>query len=680
MMDEYAGLSPVHRAMVQARTAHSDTTGITDGDPHFVIDTVSRKIINNSGKDTLVQYDHNSERLTFELPRYIEGHDMSNCNKVAISYLDGTAAGLYEVDDLAVKEADTEKVAFTWLISSNVTQIVGKIAFAIEFECVQEGGEITYKWHTGVNEDMRVISTITNDATVAQENVDVLEKWKQELFSRKIPTKTSELENDSHFLTADTEISWGRKADTTIGERSVALGTNVEASGTYSHAEGSGTASGYYSHAEGAATTASGFYSHAEGSNTTASGYYSHAEGYRATAKGKYSHAEGTGQALEDNSHAEGSGTASGYYSHAEGAATTASGYYSHAEGSNTTALGEYSHSEGFKVEARGMYSHAEGILTTASGTCSHTEGSNTIARGDHQHVQGKYNVEDTNKKYAHIVGGGTSENKRKNIHTLDWDGNAEYAGDVSATVNGKKVFMSTLADIFLQPGAAAHNAICRGKKLGNALTSEMLASIRDGSFNDLYVCDYIETEDNIYRFMDFDYFLGCCSSASGGRIEKHHAILVPDKVMSSSAIDNYPEVTQPKETHMYVNKLPEITQTLKGIFGNNNVAIMDRVITKTVNGESTGWDWVNVGADLLTEVMVMGHSSWGQWVGFQTGIMKGQLAGFRYSHSLMCSNEDYWLRDKRSATNYALISSDGYSSSDTGSLQHGVRPFFVIW
>lgn len=294
--------------------------------------------------------------------------------------------------------------------------------------------------------------------------------------------------------------------------------------------------------------------------------------------------------------------------------------------------------------------------------------------------MQGKYNVEDTNKKYAHIVGGGTSENKRKNIHTLDWDGNAEYAGDVSATVNGKKVFMSTLADIFLQPGAAAHNAICRGKKLGNALTSEMLASIRDGSFNDLYVCDYIETEDNIYRFMDFDYFLGCCSSASGGRIEKHHAILVPDKVMSSSAIDNYPEVTQPKETHMYVNKLPEITQTLKGIFGNNNVAIMDRVITKTVNGESTGWDWVNVGADLLTEVMVMGHSSWGQWVGFQTGIMKGQLAGFRYSHSLMCSNEDYWLRDKRSATNYALISSDGYSSSDTGSLQHGVRPFFVIW
>lgn len=425
-MDEYAELSPIHRAMVQARVAHSDTTGIIDNDPHFIIDAASRKIINNSGKNTLVQYDHNSERITFELPRYIEGHDMSNCNKVAINYLDATATGLYEVDDLAVKNADTETVAFTWLISSNVTQIVGKLAFAIEFECVQTDGEITYSWHTGVNEDIRIISTIVNDTGVVYDNVDILEQWKQQLFS--------------------------------------------------------------------------------------------------------------------------------------------------------------------------------------------------------------------------------TSEKAMEFIQNTFFD------------------------------SAAAHNAIYRGKKLGNALTSEMLASIRDGSFSDLYVGDYIETEDNIYRFMDFDYFLGCVSGVSGGKIEKHHAVLVPDRVMGSSAIDNHPDTTQPKETHMYVNKLQEITRTLKNIFGNDNVATMDRIIPKTTNGEPTNWDWVNVGADLLTEEMVMGHGSWGQWPGIQIGVLKGQLAGFRYSHFLMCSNDDYWLRNKRSVTNYALISSDGISSSDIGNLQHGVRPFFVIW
>lgn len=612
-------------------------------------------------------------KILFLFPKYYNSIDMTEFTPI-VNYVNANGdANYYECKEV---KSSNGIAFFEWNITSDVTSHIGNIVFSvrlIKYDNLKIIKEFNTKPSTGtVLEGLNVDDHVTPEIQETlleklEKKLDLHIKEKlsdfddhmtnaksevikarddtihaaEEIKNTKIPTKTSELENDSHFLTADIEISWGRKADTTIGEQSVALGVNVEASGVNSHAEGSNTkASGSCSHAEGRITTASGYASHAEGMVSTASGQYCHAEGYGTISKGDATHAEGRG--------------------------TTASGFSTHAEGSNTIASGMHAHAEGNNTKAGGFYSHAEG--------------SNTEAKGNTQHVQGKYNVIDESNKYAHIVGGGTSENKRKNIHTLDWDGNAEYAGDVSATVNGKKVFMSTLADIFLQPGAAAHNAICRGKKLGNALTSEMLASIRDGSFNDLYVCDYIETEDNIYRFMDFDYFLGCCSSASGGRIEKHHAILVPDKVMSSSAIDNYPEVTQPKETHMYVNKLPEITQTLKGIFGNNNVAIMDRVITKTVNGESTGWDWVNVGADLLTEVMVMGHSSWGQWVGFQTGIMKGQLAGFRYSHSLMCSNEDYWLRDKRSATNYALISFDGYSSSDTGSLQHGVRPFFVIW
>lgn len=33
--------------------------------------------------------------------------------------------------------------------------------------------------------------------------------------------------------------------------------------------------------------------------------------------------------------------------------------------------------------------------------------------------------------KYAHIIGNGTSDTKRSNAHTVDWEGNAWYAGDV---------------------------------------------------------------------------------------------------------------------------------------------------------------------------------------------------------------------------------------------------------
>ena len=192
--------------------------------------------------------------------------------------------------------------------------------------------------------------------------------------------------------------------------------------GSFSQNRKEGSTIGMKSHAEGSDTESSGGSSHAEGSSTTASGYTSHAEGDSTTASGYASHAEGIGT------------LASEFASHAEGGTTTASGSASHAEGSETTASGSASHAEGEGTTASGSYSHAEGKNTAASGEGSHAEGYSTTAAGDYQHVQGKYNIEDTEEKYAHIVGGGTSNTKRKNIHTVDWSGNAKYAGDVKST------------------------------------------------------------------------------------------------------------------------------------------------------------------------------------------------------------------------------------------------------
>ncbi len=118
-----------------------------------------------------------------------------------------------------------------------------------------------------------------------------------------------------------------------------------------------------------------------------------------------------------------------GDYSHAEGYYTTASGSNSHAEGSRTTASGDVSHAEGAFNTASGGYSHAEGNGTIASGSISHAEGNGTIASGASQHVQGRNNIEST--KHAHIVGNGATVDARSNAHTLDWDGNAWFQGDV---------------------------------------------------------------------------------------------------------------------------------------------------------------------------------------------------------------------------------------------------------
>ena len=128
-----------------------------------------------------------------------------------------------------------------------------------------------------------------------------------------------------------------------------------------------------------------------------------------------------------------------GEYSSASGNNVEASGSYSHAEGSDTIASDGTAHAEGDGTKATKWGAHAEGCNSESSGYYSHVEGYFTKASSDHQHVQGQYNIEDTEGKYAHIVGNGAKDQTtnwkevRSNAHTLDWKGNAWYAGDVQA-------------------------------------------------------------------------------------------------------------------------------------------------------------------------------------------------------------------------------------------------------
>ena len=244
---------------------------------------------------------------------------------------------------------------------------------------------------------------------------------------------------------------------------------NNKATGMFSHAEGQSTiANAFGCHAEGDQTIASGYAAHAEGHFTSATGKCSHAEGDYTTASGDYSHAEGTSTNkansveadLTDNSsildkwatkkfslakghgsHVEGKDNlALGDRSHTEGKETIAMGNYSHAEGQKTQATGLNAHAEGGKTKAEGQSSHAEGVATIAKGHGSHAEGYYTEANGLAQHVEGSYNIidatcenQDKKAKYAHIVGNGTGlgSKERSNAHTLDWEGNAWFAGDV---------------------------------------------------------------------------------------------------------------------------------------------------------------------------------------------------------------------------------------------------------
>lgn len=232
------------------------------------------------------------------------------------------------------------------------------------------------------------------------------------------------------------------------GEMAHVEGYKNFAIGNYSHAEGNENyVTGKRAHVEGYNNRASGENAHSEGEGNFASGYNSHAEGISNRVSASAGHAEGNGNTVTGEiAHAEGGGnTASAKAAHVEGYLNTASGAQSHAEGRNTIAHGEYSHAEGLETQANGGNAHAEGYKAIANSSNSHVEGDRTVASSPNQHVQGKFNVEDANSVYAHIVGGGTSDTDRKNIHTVDWNGNGFFSGNVESNAlilkapNGKR-------------------------------------------------------------------------------------------------------------------------------------------------------------------------------------------------------------------------------------------------
>ena len=164
-------------------------------------------------------------------------------------------------------------------------------------------------------------------------------------------------------------------------------------------------------------------------------GANSHAEGFGTTAIGSECHAEGQWTfAGGVNSHTEGQCSSTNYCNgaHAEGVMTFAGGDEGISETLQALVYGP--HAEGYRTKAIGQVSHAEGYETEAYDG-AHAEGYRTIAY-DEQHVQGRYNIADETSTYAHIVGGGTSNANRKNIHTIDWNGNAMFAGSLTVGQN----------------------------------------------------------------------------------------------------------------------------------------------------------------------------------------------------------------------------------------------------
>ena len=171
---------------------------IIDTDSHFHIDPVTRVVSTKADKLYVAQYDHDSERFTFQIPRYVEEHDMSQCDRIEVHYSNVTRNKKQQNDDVYYvkkddRENDNDTFFFSWLISSNATQLVGSLKFSISFICLDENGNVSYEWSTALFENIQVLTKLENAALVREKYPDLYNQLKQEILD-SIPSSGGEVD------------------------------------------------------------------------------------------------------------------------------------------------------------------------------------------------------------------------------------------------------------------------------------------------------------------------------------------------------------------------------------------------------------------------------------------------------------------------------------------------------
>lgn len=170
---------------------HNHDHNLIDSDSRFIIDPVTRGITTNSKKLKLMKDDHNFEKYTFEIPRYIDGHDMSLCNDIKINYENvssdrsNISTGPYEVTDAQIDPAAEDRVIFTWLLSGKTTMYPGILQFSISFRCIN-GDTVVYAWGTDTFKSITVNDRVTNSGdAVVETYTDILVQWEKRLMTAR---------------------------------------------------------------------------------------------------------------------------------------------------------------------------------------------------------------------------------------------------------------------------------------------------------------------------------------------------------------------------------------------------------------------------------------------------------------------------------------------------------------
>lgn len=281
--------------------------------------------------------------------------------------------------------------------------------------------------------------------------------------------------------------------------------------------------------------------------------------------------------------------------------------------------------------------------------------------------------------------------NKRTKLSGLwDWIVDKLAAAVISNLTTSNKTVIGALNELkksSVENSAAGHNSIFRGKNLGTSFTAAMSTAIQNGTFDDLYVGDYLTINNTVYRVAGFNIIKNCGDNVSIG----NNMCLVPDSALYSAQMHNtdsgqYESGSVANDTtgayansDMRTTNLAQATQKIVTDFGSSHViSYRDILPNATADGQSSGWAWYDCKVELMSEVMVYGTKVWAN-SGYEVGCINSQLPLFALAPEYIHRRFGYWLRGVGSATYFAYVYGYGHASDAGASLSFGVRPLFFV-
>lgn len=292
---------------------------------------------------------------------------------------------------------------------------------------------------------------------------------------------------------------------------------------------------------------------------------------------------------------------------------------------------------------------------------------------------------------------------------SAEWDYNAWNLelNNLQENTKCNVEFVSNLSQAdyqkYIDAGIALRRNTYRGKNItGYYNDGSLYTMIGNGTFDDIYVGDYIVANNITWLIADIDNYL----HTGDVDLYKHHATIIPAKPLENSGMNSTDTTSGGymgsemvtgnviDETKVTLTLPAALEQYIIPAFGNHVLSyrnMLTNIVDTTLispgyskwTGVASDWKWYDRKLDLMSEVNVYGTNIWSS-SGYDTGIDNHQYAIFQLRPEFINSYEKarfhYWLKNVSSLQRFSHV--DVYAiSNGTWSSQNlrGVRPRFLI-